>query len=75
MLEEGISNHCHERVTVKAMPGSSLEVIETEFFFQLLMRLFANPARLDGGCQAAQVRVGGQVCEIVFLLAETVVRR
>ena len=69
MLEEGVSNHCHERVTVKAVPRSSLEVIETEFFLQLLMRLFANPAGLDGGCQAAQVRASGQVCEIVFLLA------
>ena len=69
MLEEGVSNHCHERVTVKAVPRSSLEVIETEFFLQLLMRLFANPAGLDGGCQAAQVRANGQVCEIVFLLS------
>ena len=69
MLEEGVSNHCHERVTVKAMPRSSFEVIKTEFFLQLLMRLFANPAGLDGDCQAAQVRASGQVCEIVFLLA------
>ena len=69
MLEEGVSNHCHEGVTVKAVPRSSLEVIETEFFLQLLMRLFANPAGLDGGCQAAQVRFYRQVGEIVFLLS------
>ena len=69
MLEEGVSNHCHERVTVKAMPRSSFEVIKTEFFLQLLMRLFANPAGLDRSCQEAQVRPGGQVSEIVFLLA------
>jgi hypothetical protein len=31
------------------LPGSSLEVIKSEFFFQLLMRLFANPSCLDGG--------------------------
>ena len=37
MLEKGISDHRHQRMTVKALPGSSLEVIETEFFFQLLM--------------------------------------
>ena len=36
MLEEGICDHRHERMTVKTLPGSSLEVIETEFFFQLL---------------------------------------
>ena len=56
MLEEGVGDHCHERVTMKALPGSSLEVIEAEFFFQLLMRLLANPSRLDGGGQGAQVR-------------------
>ena len=42
MLEEGVSDHCHERVTMKASPRSSLEVIETEFLFQLLMGLFTK---------------------------------
>ena len=69
MLEEGVSDHCHERVTMKTLPGSSLEVIEAEFFFQLLMGLLADPPRLDGGGQGAQVRTGGQVGEIVFLLS------
>ncbi len=35
MLEEGVSNHRHERMTVEALPGPTLEVIETEFLFQL----------------------------------------
>ena len=52
MLEKGVSDHCHERVTMK-LPGSSLEVIETKFFFQLLVSLLANPSRLDGGRQSA----------------------
>ena len=69
MLEEGVSNHCHEGVTVKSVPRSPLEVIEAKFFLQLLMRLFANPAGLDGGCQEVQVRPGGQVIEIVFFLS------
>ena len=69
ILEKGVSNHCHERVTVKPVPRSSLEVIETEFLLQLLMGLFANPTGFDGGCQAAQVRASGQACEIVFLLS------
>jgi len=43
------------RMAVKALPGSSLEVIETEFFLQLLVSLFANPSRLDGSRQGAQV--------------------
>ncbi len=49
MLEEGVSDHRHKRMTVKALPGSSLEVVKTEFFFHLLVSLFANPSRLDGG--------------------------
>src|SRR5436309_9718693 len=69
MLEEGICDHRHERMTVKALPGSSLEVIETEFFFQLLVSLLANPSRLDGGRQGVQVRLRRQVGEIVFLLS------
>ena len=54
---------------MKALPGSALEVIETEFFFQLLVSLLANPSRLDGGRQGAQVGLRRQVGEIVFLLS------
>jgi hypothetical protein len=49
MLQEGLGDHGHQCVTMKTLPGSSLEVIKSEFFFQLLMRLFANPSCLDGG--------------------------
>ena len=69
MLKEGIRDHRHERVTMKALPGPSFEVVEAEFFFQLLMGLLADPSRLDGGGQGAQVRAVGQVGEIVFLLS------
>ena len=40
---------------MQGLPGSALIVIETEFFFQLLMSLLANPSRLDGCRQGAQV--------------------
>jgi len=39
MLEESVGNHRHERMVVTTLPEWSLEVIETQFFFQLLMRL------------------------------------
>ena len=61
MLEEGVSDHRHERVTMKAVPGSSLEVIETEFFLQLLMGLLANPACLDGGGQVRRSVSAGRL--------------
>jgi hypothetical protein len=66
MLEEGVSDHPHEGMTVKALPGSALEVIEAEFLFHLLMGLFADPSRLDVGSKRAQVGVGGLVGEVVF---------
>ena len=49
MLEERVADHRHERMTMQALPGSVLEVIKTEFFFQLLVSLLSNPSRLDGG--------------------------
>jgi len=48
MLEEGVGDHGHQGVTVKPMPGPSLEVIKPKLFLELLMGLFADPARLDG---------------------------
>jgi hypothetical protein len=54
MLKEGESDHRHECMTVKALAGSPLEVVEAEFLFQLLMGLLTNPSRLDG--VAAKVR-------------------
>ena len=68
MLEECVSNHCHQRVTMKAVPRPSLEVVETEFLLQLLVTLFADPSCLDHRSQAAQIHLGGQVGKIIFLL-------
>ena len=53
ILEEGVCDHRHERMTMQALPGAALEVVETEFFLQLLMSLLANPSRLDGGRERA----------------------
>lgn len=39
---ESVSDHRHERMTMQTLPGSALEVVETEFFFQLLVRLLAR---------------------------------
>jgi hypothetical protein len=56
VLEEGVSDHRHQRMAVKAVPGSALEVIKTEFFLGLLVSLLANPPRLDGGRRTQDVR-------------------
>src|SRR3984957_11149709 len=68
MLEECVSNHRHQRMAMKAVPRSSLEVIETELLLQLLMSLLADPSCLDRRSQAAQVHPSWQVGKIVFLL-------
>jgi hypothetical protein len=39
-------------MTVQTLPGPSLEVVKTEFFFHLLVSLLANQSRFDGGCLA-----------------------
>jgi hypothetical protein len=57
-LEEGECDHAHQGVSVQPGPGSPLEVVETEFFLQLLMRLFADPTRLDGTGQLLEWCVG-----------------
>src|SRR5258705_14011423 len=58
---------------MQALPGSALKVIETEFFFQLLMSLLANPSCLDGCRQGAQVGLRRQVGEIIFFLSRRTV--
>ena len=70
ILKESVGDHRHERVTMQSLPGSALEVVKTEFFFQLLVRLLANPARLDSWPLGAQVCSRWQVGEIVFLLSD-----
>ena len=66
MLEEGLSDHRPERVTMKTLPGPPFEVVEAKFLFQLLM---ADPSGLDCGSQVAQVHLGWQVGKIVFLFS------
>ena len=69
-MQEGEGEHRHERVAVKTLPGSSFEVVEAKFLFQLLMGLLANPSGLDGGSQAAQIGRSRQIGEVVFLSPE-----
>ena len=56
-------------MTMQTMPGSPFEVVEAEFFLELLMRLFADPTRLDCCGKGFQIGVGGQIGEIILMLA------
>jgi hypothetical protein len=68
-LQVGVGDHRHERVAVQAMPGSAFEVVEAEFFLELLVGLLAEPSRLDRGSERLEAGVGRQVGKIVFALA------
>jgi len=54
VLEIGTCDAGHERMSVQAGPGSSLEVVKTEFLLKLLVRLLTDPASLDGCRQPPQ---------------------
>ena len=68
-LQVGVGDHRHQGVTMKATPGAAFEVIEAQFFLELLMRLLANRARLDRRGERLEIGLCGQVGEIVFLFA------
>ena len=44
MLEEGVRDHRHEGMTVQTLPGSSLEVVKTEFFLYQNWQTLTHPA-------------------------------
>ena len=46
-LKEGIGRHCHQGVAMQPDPGTTLEMVEAEFFLELLTSLLADPARLN----------------------------
>ena len=54
VLQPGEGHAGHQRVPVQASPGPALEVAQAQFLLELLMRLLADPARLDGGGQRPQ---------------------
>ena len=52
MLEERVSNHRHQRMTMKAVPRPSLEVVEPE----LLSRLDSREYRPHHGARLIDLR-------------------
>ncbi len=60
-LQEDVGHQCHQRMAMETGPGTAFEVIEAEFFLELLMRLLADPACLDRTGQVLDWRVCWQV--------------
>lgn len=54
MLQERKGDHAEECVVVKTSPAAALEVIEPELLLHLLVRLLADPARLDDAGQLSE---------------------
>jgi hypothetical protein len=44
VLQERQGDQRHQRMAMQARPRAALEVVEAEFFLELLMRLLANPS-------------------------------
>ena len=61
VLEEGEGEHHHQGVPMKPVPGTALEVVEAEFLLHLLMRLLADPARLDDLARLFKVASAGRL--------------
>src|ERR1700727_1061829 len=61
MLEERVSNHRHQRMTMKAVPRPSLEVVEPEFLLQLRHRRIVD---YQHGVAATNepIRLNEQLC-------------
>jgi hypothetical protein len=51
VLQIGERDAAHEGVPVQSGPRAAFEVTEPQLVLELLMRLLAGPARLDGGGQ------------------------
>ncbi|HEY7118559.1 MAG TPA: hypothetical protein VH475_18355, partial [Tepidisphaeraceae bacterium] len=63
----GVSDHRHKRMTVKALPGSSLEVIKTEFFFHLLAGVTSARTKAAPGPEGDRVRRRRERCVRISL--------
>jgi len=44
MLQVGAGDACHQRVSMEPGPGASLEMVEAEFFLELLVGLLSPSA-------------------------------
>ena len=75
MLREGERDQRHQGVVVQPGPGPPLEVVEAEFFLQLLVRLLAGPPGLDRRREGLQRRAGGMAGEVVLPLAASFAAR
>src|SRR4051812_11723147 len=64
VLEERERDHGHQRVPVQAGPGAALEVVEAELLLHPLVRLLADPARLDRGRRLLErgLRASSTIC-------------
>src|SRR4051812_41741291 len=69
VLQVGEGDAGHQSVPMQPGPGPPLEMAEPEFLLELLVRLLADPARLDGRGERLQRCAGRQVAQMVFALA------
>ena len=69
MLQEREGQHREQRMVMQAQPAAPFEVIEAEFFLQLLMGLLAHPPGLDRRCERTQRGAGGVIRQVILAFA------
>src|SRR3712207_8388215 len=66
VLEQGEGELAQEGVVVQPAPAPALEMVQPQLVLELLVRLLADPARLDRGRQDLEGDVGREVREVVL---------
>ena len=60
-MKEGVGDHGHQGVSMEPVPRSAFEMVEPEFFLQLLVRLLADPPGLDRGGKRLEAGLRRQI--------------
>lgn len=57
-LEKRVGDHAYQGVAVQPDPGPPFEMVEPQFFLELLMGLLTDPSGLDRRSQRLEARLG-----------------
>jgi hypothetical protein len=70
ILEEGVSDHRHERMSIQALPASALKVGRGRVLPSAVGELASKSSAADGGRHGAQVGLRGKLA-IIFLFSRS----
>src|SRR5690606_35185395 len=68
VLKEREADERHQRMVVQPGPTPPVEVVQPKLLLELLVRLLADPARLDSSGQPAERGAGPVIRQVVLVL-------